>query len=301
MAASVAHQVGHAAEPDLRLRPDAPGGRGGRSATATPARDRAGADREGRVRRAHAPRPCQRARKSRAPVDSRAAAVASRRRGAVRSSMRRASRSRSQVPGGLPPIWADAEELELAMLNLITNSLDAMPDGGALTIRAIAARPDGVRDRDRRHRNRNPGRAAAPHLPAVGDDASRRAAAPGSASASPHDVIASARRNDHGGERTTDAARPSRSSCPRRPRQRRHVMSRILIVDDDGETCRFMAELLDRPDREIRTTQHVAEALTLARAAVRSAHLRHQSGRAADRHGRAARVQAGEPARATSC
>jgi DNA-binding NtrC family response regulator len=42
-------------------------------------------------------------------------------------------------------------------------------------------------------------------------------------------------------------------------------MSRILIVDDDGETCRFMAELLDRPDREIRTTQHVSEALTLAR------------------------------------
>src|SRR6185436_6006568 len=42
-------------------------------------------------------------------------------------------------------------------------------------------------------------------------------------------------------------------------------MSRILIVDDDGETCRFMAELLERPDREIRTTQHVSEALTQAR------------------------------------
>jgi DNA-binding NtrC family response regulator len=42
-------------------------------------------------------------------------------------------------------------------------------------------------------------------------------------------------------------------------------MSTILIVDDDGETCRFMAELLGRADREIRTTQHVAEALTLAR------------------------------------
>ena len=41
-------------------------------------------------------------------------------------------------------------------------------------------------------------------------------------------------------------------------------MSRILIVDDDGETCRFMAELLERPDREIRTTQDVTEALTLA-------------------------------------
>jgi DNA-binding NtrC family response regulator len=42
-------------------------------------------------------------------------------------------------------------------------------------------------------------------------------------------------------------------------------MSTILIVDDDGETCRFMAELLGRPDREIRTTQHVSDALTLAR------------------------------------
>jgi DNA-binding NtrC family response regulator len=42
-------------------------------------------------------------------------------------------------------------------------------------------------------------------------------------------------------------------------------MPRILIVDDDGETCRFMAELLGRPDRQMRTTQHVNEALTLAR------------------------------------
>ena len=42
-------------------------------------------------------------------------------------------------------------------------------------------------------------------------------------------------------------------------------MSRILIVDDDGETCRFMAELLERPDREIRTTQNASEALTLAK------------------------------------
>ncbi len=41
-------------------------------------------------------------------------------------------------------------------------------------------------------------------------------------------------------------------------------MRRILIVDDDGETCRFMSELLDQPDREIRTTQRANEALTLA-------------------------------------
>ena len=45
---------------------------------------------------------------------------------------------------GLPPIWADAEQLELAMLNLITNSLDAMPHGGSLAIRASRT-PTGVR------------------------------------------------------------------------------------------------------------------------------------------------------------
>jgi DNA-binding NtrC family response regulator len=42
-------------------------------------------------------------------------------------------------------------------------------------------------------------------------------------------------------------------------------MPRILIVDDDGEKCRFMAELLERGDRDIRTTQRVDEALRLAR------------------------------------
>ena len=42
------------------------------------------------------------------------------------------------VAPGLPTIWADSEELELAMLNLVTNSLDAMPTGGSLTIRATS-------------------------------------------------------------------------------------------------------------------------------------------------------------------
>jgi len=48
------------------------------------------------------------------------------------------------VAGELPPIWADFEELELAMLNLVTNSLDAMPQGGILTLRARPS-TDGVR------------------------------------------------------------------------------------------------------------------------------------------------------------
>jgi signal transduction histidine kinase len=42
------------------------------------------------------------------------------------------------IPRDLPPIWADAGEMELALLNLITNSLDAMPAGGSLTLSATA-------------------------------------------------------------------------------------------------------------------------------------------------------------------
>ncbi|HVB39158.1 MAG TPA: sigma-54 dependent transcriptional regulator [Vicinamibacterales bacterium] len=43
-------------------------------------------------------------------------------------------------------------------------------------------------------------------------------------------------------------------------------MRRILIVDDDRETCRFMAELLAAPDREIVSAHDPATALDLARA-----------------------------------
>jgi signal transduction histidine kinase len=39
----------------------------------------------------------------------------------------------------LPPVEADSEELELAMLNLVNNSLDAMPSGGTLAVRASAS------------------------------------------------------------------------------------------------------------------------------------------------------------------
>jgi DNA-binding NtrC family response regulator len=42
-------------------------------------------------------------------------------------------------------------------------------------------------------------------------------------------------------------------------------MPRILIVDDDRETCRFMAGLLDRPDREIESAHDPRSALALVR------------------------------------
>jgi signal transduction histidine kinase len=40
------------------------------------------------------------------------------------------------IAPSLPSIDANSEELELALVNLVNNSLDAMPDGGALTITA---------------------------------------------------------------------------------------------------------------------------------------------------------------------
>lgn len=48
------------------------------------------------------------------------------------------------VAADLPPITADATQLEMALFNLVTNALDAMPHGGALSI-AATAQPAGVR------------------------------------------------------------------------------------------------------------------------------------------------------------
>jgi signal transduction histidine kinase len=42
------------------------------------------------------------------------------------------------VPENLPPLLGDAVQLELAILNVMTNGLDAMPDGGSLTVSAGA-------------------------------------------------------------------------------------------------------------------------------------------------------------------
>jgi signal transduction histidine kinase len=53
-------------------------------------------------------------------------------------------RLRVSIPGDLPPLRADATQLEMALMNLVTNALDAMPKGGALSITA-SMKEDAVR------------------------------------------------------------------------------------------------------------------------------------------------------------
>jgi CheY-like chemotaxis protein/anti-sigma regulatory factor (Ser/Thr protein kinase) len=50
---------------------------------------------------------------------------------------------RLNIPDGLPPAYIDANQLELAILNLAINARDAMPDGGSIDIRIARHRANG--------------------------------------------------------------------------------------------------------------------------------------------------------------
>ena len=47
---------------------------------------------------------------------------------------------RLDIPEGLPPARIDANQLELAILNLAINARDAMPDGGRIDIKVTEYR-----------------------------------------------------------------------------------------------------------------------------------------------------------------
>jgi signal transduction histidine kinase len=51
---------------------------------------------------------------------------------------------RLEIPETLPPLRVDAMQIQQVLRNLISNGVEAMPDGGTLEIGAVESRPDGT-------------------------------------------------------------------------------------------------------------------------------------------------------------
>ena len=187
-----------------------------------------------------------------------------------------------RAAAGLPRIEADAVQLELALLNLVTNAIDAMGDGGSLSV-TLTQNGDGVR---LEVGDSGPGvpDALLPTIfePWVTTKPYGRGTGLGLAIArgvigAHGGTIGVANRPTGGAVFTVDlpasyfaSARPrfrGTRGARRAPLIRGHLqngsMPNILIVDDDRETCTFMTELLAQPDREILTAHDPTAAMAL--------------------------------------
>ena len=143
-------------------------------------------------------------------------------------------------------------QLEMALLNLVTNALDAMPGGGSLSI-------SGTADADRIRLEVSD---TGPGLPAQVLDhlfdpwVTTKPKGQGSRTRARHRARGrpDARRIDFGTQSVSRCGVRHRASAPERSRDillDRH-MPRILLVDDDPETCTFLEELLDAPGSAVR-------------------------------------------------
>ena len=176
------------------------------------------------------------------------------------------------VADALPPVTADATQLEMVVLNLVTNALDAMADGGAVSITA-AARPGGVR---LEVADTGPGIPLEIMARVFDPWVTTKPSRPGHRPGPRHRARCGA--GTRRARCRPSIGRPqgpsSSSSCRPRPVTSSQVpsgisqglvMARILLVDDDAETCRFIEELLDAPDRQFVSIQDPAVALARIR------------------------------------
>ncbi len=153
-----------------------------------------------------------------------------------------------EVAPGLPRVGADRAQLEQALLNLVSNAVDAMPSGGRLDAGGATPRrrvSPWIVERTRatgswpRTCRACSTRSTPPSRPARGT---------GLGLPILREVVeahgGSVELESRPGEGTTALVFAGR-------RGRRREMPRILVVDDDPETCRLMNELLREPEREI--------------------------------------------------
>ena len=183
------------------------------------------------------------------------------------------------VESAIEPVHVDPHQLGHVLLNLAVSSRDAMPEGGAITIRvsnvavqgAPAARglPAGPLGAARRagHRRRHSGRTAAARLRALRQPDRRSRPA---ASSSPSSTASSRRAAGAFTSRASRGAAPA-SCCTSPPwrwsrcrwpmRRPRAATRRVLLVEDDEAVRALLVSTLERQGYRVIATSTSAAAM----------------------------------------